>query len=82
MIKFGSRTYSGYSEEEPCSEYFSFLIAKQLGIKNIVKYSLIKYKGIIATDCSIFTNERLGYVGIHNTKYEGLNLRQQMRLYN
>lgn len=48
---------------EPYSEYYASQIADRMNISHI-KYDIIKYKGIIASTCKIFTSKNISFVPI------------------
>lgn len=46
---------------EPYCEYVSSNIGKKI-FDEVVKYDLVKYKGILCSKCDLFTSEQTGYV--------------------
>lgn len=51
---------------EPYCEFVSSNIGEKL-FDNVVKYDLVKYKGILCSKCDLFTSEQIGYVPFGKT---------------
>lgn len=49
---------------EPYSEFYASQVAKKMGI-NYVEYGLVKWKGILASTCPLFTSKHVSYVPIY-----------------
>lgn len=60
LIKRGSEGFAN-AELEPYSEFYVSNLAKKI-CKKAVDYHLVQYKNHIATKCSLFTNEQVGFV--------------------
>ena len=48
---------------EPYSEYYASQIAEQMGL-NAVHYDLVKWKGILASKCKLFTDKYTAYIPV------------------
>lgn len=60
LVKGGSIGYSN-SGLEPYSEYYDTQIARRMELYDFIPYDLIKYHGVLASKCKLFTSEQLGY---------------------
>lgn len=60
LVKRGSEGFMN-AGMEPYSEFYATPIAKIL-CADTVEYSLVRYKGTIASECQLFTDENVGFV--------------------
>lgn len=67
LMKAGTPKVTDITGNEPYSEYYSYQVAKQLGIINITNYFLGNIKGEIYSYCECFTTEEKGYLPIAYT---------------
>lgn len=65
LVKGGT---SGFSNTglEPYSEYYAVQVLKAMGVDDYIDYGLEKFKGRLASTCSLFTDEQLGYMPMAN----------------
>ena len=59
----GGSTIGSNAGREPYMEYYAYQIAKAMGI-DAIEYDLVKWKGILASKCKLFTSKDISYIPI------------------